>query len=174
LLLVDFGVGGTIASTDAVVWSATSTAPARLVTKQTLIDCGERTRPSRTDVRVEAALGQTASAIARLKQLVISTDDPDYPAHLAILLNATGRTDEARHWSQQAATRYDQHCARHPDAFTDRAARFRLALHGRADSALTGRACDRYWPAVPVMNREPVADPAFRRPLSGFPANDRP
>ncbi|MDN3293419.1 hypothetical protein QWM81_05070 [Streptomyces ficellus] len=35
-------------TTDAVVWSATSTAPARLVPKRISIDCGERTQPSRT------------------------------------------------------------------------------------------------------------------------------
>ncbi|GAB1333240.1 hypothetical protein [Streptomyces sennicomposti] len=29
------------------MWSATSTAPARLVPKRTSIDCGERTQPSR-------------------------------------------------------------------------------------------------------------------------------
>lgn len=36
------------ASTDAVVQSATSTAPARLVPKRTSIDCGARSQPSRT------------------------------------------------------------------------------------------------------------------------------
>ncbi|MFJ7148891.1 tetratricopeptide repeat protein [Streptomyces sp. NPDC100445] len=78
--------------------------------------------------QIEAALGETTSAITRLRPLVTSTDDPDYPAQLTILLNATGRTDEGRHWREQAEARYNQLRARHPDAFTDHAASFRLAL----------------------------------------------
>ena len=40
---------------------------------------------------VEAALGETDSAIARLHPLTISSDDPDYPAQLARILSEVGR-----------------------------------------------------------------------------------
>ncbi|MEV5173363.1 hypothetical protein AB0L10_20265 [Streptomyces flaveolus] len=83
--------------------------------------------------RTEAALGETSSAIARLQRLVTSTDDPDHSAQLAILLHETGRADEAQQWSERAAARYDQLCARHPEAFTDHAVRFRLAMGDLAD-----------------------------------------
>ena len=45
---------------------------------------------------VEAALGETDSAIARLRPLTISSDDPDYPAQLARILTEVGRVEEAR------------------------------------------------------------------------------
>ncbi|MFJ9201054.1 hypothetical protein [Streptomyces flaveolus] len=47
-IAVDLRVGRDDRSTDAVVQSAMSTAPARLMPKRTSIDCGERTQPSRT------------------------------------------------------------------------------------------------------------------------------
>jgi len=40
---------------------------------------------------VEAALGETDSAITRLRPLTISSDDPDYAAQLARILNDVGR-----------------------------------------------------------------------------------
>ena len=40
---------------------------------------------------VEAALGETDSAIARLRPLTISSDDPDYAAQLARILSEVGR-----------------------------------------------------------------------------------
>ena len=75
---------------------------------------------------VEAALGETDSAIARLQPLTISSDDPDYPAQLARILTEVGRVDEARQWRARAATRYDELVARHPEAFADHAAEFWL------------------------------------------------
>ena len=75
---------------------------------------------------VEAALGETDSAIARLHPLTISSDDPDYPAQLARILTEVGRAQEAREWRAQAAARYDELVARHPEAFADHAAEFWL------------------------------------------------
>jgi tetratricopeptide (TPR) repeat protein len=75
---------------------------------------------------VEAALGETDSAIARLLPLTTSSDDPDYPAQLARILAEVGRTEEAREWRARAATRYDELDARHPEAFADHAAEFWL------------------------------------------------
>ncbi|MEU3862700.1 tetratricopeptide repeat protein [Streptomyces sp. NPDC028722] len=85
--------------------------------------------------QVQAALGQTASAIARLRQLSASSDDPDYPARLAIILNETGQSDEAGCWREQATARYEQLCARHPDAFADHSATFQLAIGGEPNHA---------------------------------------
>ena len=75
---------------------------------------------------VEAALGETNSAITRLHPLTISSDDPDYPAQLARILTEVGRAQEARDWRDHAATRYDELVARHPEAFADHAAEFWL------------------------------------------------
>ena len=75
---------------------------------------------------VEAALGETDSAIARLRPLTISSDDPDYPAQLARILTEVGRVEEAREWRARAAARYDELVARHPEAFADHAAEFWL------------------------------------------------
>jgi tetratricopeptide (TPR) repeat protein len=75
---------------------------------------------------VEAALGETDSAIARLRPLTISSDDPDYPAQLARILCEAGRIAEAREWRDRAAARYDELVARHLEAFADHAAEFWL------------------------------------------------
>ncbi len=75
---------------------------------------------------VEAALGDTDSAIARLRPLTISSDDPDYPAQLARILTEVRRAQEAREWRARAAARYDDLVARHPEAFADHAAEFWL------------------------------------------------
>jgi tetratricopeptide (TPR) repeat protein len=75
---------------------------------------------------VEAALGEIDSAIARLRQLTTSSDDPDYAAQLARILGDVGRLDEAREWRAIAAKRYDELIAHHPAAFADHAAEFWL------------------------------------------------
>ena len=75
---------------------------------------------------VEASLGETDSAIARLRPLTISSDDPDYAAQLARILSDIGPTQEARGWRARAAARYDELVARHPEAFADHAAEFWL------------------------------------------------
>lgn len=75
---------------------------------------------------VEAALGEPMAAIARLLPLTISSDDPDYAASLARILNEAGRATEAGQWRSKAAARYDELMARHPEAFADHAAEFWL------------------------------------------------
>ena len=86
---------------------------------------------------VEAALGETDSAIARLHPLTISSDDPDYPAQLARILTEVGRPQEAREWRARAATRYDELVARHPEAFADHAAEFWLDVGADPHRALS-------------------------------------
>ena len=75
---------------------------------------------------VEADLGEPETAIARLRRLADSSDDPDYAAQLARILGRTGRLDEARGWRARAAARYDELVARHLEAFADHAAEFWL------------------------------------------------
>ena len=84
---------------------------------------------------VEAALGEPDSAIARLRPLTISSDDPDYAGQLARILSEVGRGAEAREWRDQAAARYDELVARHLDAFADHAAEFWLEVGGNPDRA---------------------------------------
>src|SRR6266436_9740708 len=64
---------------------------------------------------IEAELGETESALARLHSLAVSSDDPDYAAQLARILKDAGCA-QARHWSQLAAARYDELVATHPEA----------------------------------------------------------
>ena len=73
---------------------------------------------------VDAALGAPAAAIDRLHPLAASSDDPEYAATLAGVLDDMGRPREAEHWRDIAAARYDELVARHPEAFADHAADF--------------------------------------------------
>lgn len=75
---------------------------------------------------VEAELGETETAIARLSPLAIASDDPDYAGHLARILGDAGCADQSRHWRRLAAERYDELVAVHPEAFADHAAEFWL------------------------------------------------
>jgi tetratricopeptide (TPR) repeat protein len=84
---------------------------------------------------VEAALGEPDSAIARLRPLTISSDDPDYAGQLARILSEVGRVAEAREWRDKAAARYDELVARHLEAFADHAAEFWLDVGGNPDRA---------------------------------------
>jgi hypothetical protein len=77
----------------------------------------------------EFALGEVDAAIARLRPLTASTDDPDYTAQLARILGETGQ-GEARAWRDRAAARYEELVARHPEAFADHAAEFWLTVGG--------------------------------------------
>jgi thioredoxin-like negative regulator of GroEL len=85
---------------------------------------------------VEAELGEVESAVARLYSLALSSDDPDYAAQLARILEGAGRVDESRHWGRQAAARYDELVASHPEAFADHAAEFWLAAGADPKKAL--------------------------------------
>lgn len=85
---------------------------------------------------VEAQLGETESAIARLNSLVLSSDDPDYAAHLARILAESGQCEESWHWRRLAAARFDELMTSHPEAFADHASEFWLAAGGDLDKAL--------------------------------------
>jgi len=75
---------------------------------------------------VEALCGETDSAITRLIPLTTSSDDPDYTAALAKILQAVGRVEEGTRWTTKAAARYDELLRQHPEAFADHAAAFWL------------------------------------------------
>jgi tetratricopeptide (TPR) repeat protein len=75
---------------------------------------------------VEAALGENETALARLRALTISSDDPDYAASLARILIEIDQADEACEWCAKAEARYNELLARHPEAFADHAAEFWL------------------------------------------------
>lgn len=85
---------------------------------------------------VEADSGEVEAAVARLHPLAASSDDPDYAAQLARILNEMGRTEESCHWFKLAGARYDELIARHPEAFADHAAEFWLAAGADPDKAL--------------------------------------
>jgi len=112
----------------------------RLDDARTAFDAARRRFPAYAPAQghlaeVEAELGQTESALARLYSLAASSDDPDYAAQLARILRHAGR-DESRHWSRVAAARYDELVASHPEAFADHAAEFWLAAGDDPDKAL--------------------------------------
>jgi hypothetical protein len=85
---------------------------------------------------VEAALGEIDAAIARLRPLTTSSDDPDYAAQLARILGEAGRAEESRAWSVLATERYDELVSRHLDAFADHAAEFWLEAGATPQRAL--------------------------------------
>jgi tetratricopeptide (TPR) repeat protein len=85
---------------------------------------------------IDAALGETAAAIARLRPLALASDDPDYATQLARILADTGETEEAQTWRGKAEARYDQLLARHQDAFADHAAEYWLTIGGDPERAL--------------------------------------
>ena len=85
---------------------------------------------------LDAALGETAAAIARLRPLALASDDPDYATQLARILGDAGQTEEAQTWRGKAEARYDELLARHHDAFADHAAEFWLTIGGDPERAL--------------------------------------
>ena len=78
----------------------------------------------------EVASGRYERSIALLRPLVHSSDDPAYAEQLARILTEVGQLEEARHWREVAATRYDELIARYPEAFADHAAEFWLTVGG--------------------------------------------
>jgi hypothetical protein len=54
---------------------------------------------------LDAALGETAAAIARLRPLALASDDPDYATQLARILGDAGQTEEAQTWRAKAKAR---------------------------------------------------------------------
>ena len=85
---------------------------------------------------LDAHLGETAAAIARLRPLALASDDPEYAAQLARLIGSAGQADEAQAWRRKAEARYDELLARHHDAFTDHAAEYWLTTGGDPVRAL--------------------------------------
>jgi tetratricopeptide (TPR) repeat protein len=85
---------------------------------------------------LDAALGETAAAISRLRPLAVASDDPDYATQLSRILSDAGRTEEARTWRDRAEARYDELLARHQAAFADHAAEFWLTIGGNPERAL--------------------------------------
>lgn len=84
---------------------------------------------------VDAALGRRDAALARLRPLAASSDDPEYAGLLAGLLSEEGQAHEACHWRERAAARYDELLARHGAAFADHAAEFWLSAGADARRA---------------------------------------
>lgn len=95
---------------------------------------------------IDAALGAHEAAIARLRPLAASSDDPEYPATLAGVLGDAGHPEEAEYWRSSAAARYDQLVLRHPEAFIDHAADFWLTV---GDDPSTGLQLGRAQSRVP-------------------------
>jgi tetratricopeptide (TPR) repeat protein len=85
---------------------------------------------------LDAARGETAAAIARLRPLALASDDPDYATQLARILGNAGQTQEAQIWRGKAEARYDELIERHHDAFADHAAEFWLTIGGDPGRAL--------------------------------------
>jgi tetratricopeptide (TPR) repeat protein len=85
---------------------------------------------------VEAEMGETDTALQRLYLQAACSDDPDYAAQLARILDGVGRQDVAQHWRRFAAERYAELLDCHPEAFADHAAEFWLAAGADADKAL--------------------------------------
>lgn len=85
---------------------------------------------------VLAAQGQRERAIALLRPLAATSDDPDYAAQLARILAESGAVEESKRWRDVAARRYDELTASHPEAFADHAAEFWLAAGGDPAKAL--------------------------------------
>src|SRR5262249_2213986 len=85
---------------------------------------------------LDAARGERAAAIARLRPLALASDDPDYAAQLARVLTDAGQVEEAGIWRARAAARYDELLARRPEAFADHAAEFWLTVGDAPERAL--------------------------------------
>ena len=85
---------------------------------------------------LDAALGETAAAIARLRPLALASDDPAYAMQLARILG-DDETEEAQTWRAKAEARYEELLARHRDAFAGHAAEFWLTIGGDPERALS-------------------------------------
>src|SRR5260370_2313926 len=112
----------------------------RLDDARTSFDAARRRVPAYAPAQghlaeVEAELGETESALARLYSLAASSHDPDYAAQLARLLWDAG-CSQFRHWRRLAAARYDELVASYPEAFADPAAEVWLAAGANPDKAL--------------------------------------
>jgi tetratricopeptide (TPR) repeat protein len=82
-----------------------------------------------------AARAERDKAIALLRPLVKSSDDPEYAGQLAALLKEAGQEKEAEELRDGARRRYAELLARHPAAFASHAARFFLSAGDAAAAA---------------------------------------
>jgi tetratricopeptide (TPR) repeat protein len=81
-------------------------------------------------------MGQRKRALTVLEPVLRTSDDPELPGQMAVLLRAEHRTGEADRLFARADQRYQELLARMPEAFSDHGARFYLAWGGHADRAL--------------------------------------
>lgn len=84
----------------------------------------------------EAVTGERAQAIARLRTIVATSDDPEYVGQLSQLVRDGGDAGEADRLRAQAAARYEELLKRHPAAFAEHAARFWLGPGADAKKAV--------------------------------------
>ena len=85
---------------------------------------------------VLVTLGDDETAIALLRPLAESSDDPDFASQLSRILSKSGQTDEAMYWRNVATNRYDELTATYPEAFADHAAQFWLSVAFNPQKAL--------------------------------------
>ncbi|MFF0291749.1 tetratricopeptide repeat protein [Streptomyces sp. NPDC005262] len=85
---------------------------------------------------VELLRGAPQAALALLRPLTQTSDDPEYAAHLAATLHSVNRVHEAQQWREHAAARYDELVQCHPEAYADHAADFWLTVGDDADKGL--------------------------------------
>lgn len=67
---------------------------------------------------IEAMSGSRATAIARLRPLAVSSDDPAHADRLAVMLRHTGDLDEALLWQSRAAERFRELLVRGAAGYT--------------------------------------------------------
>ncbi|MFD9003696.1 tetratricopeptide repeat protein [Streptomyces sp. NPDC059582] len=119
---------------------------------------------------VELLRGDPSAAVALLRPLAHTSDDPEYVGHLAAALHAGGRVHEAHQWRERAAAGYDELVLRHPEAYADHAADFWLTVGSDAERGLqlalqnlafrqTARAHALFQRAVLAQNRVAQAAP---------------
>jgi tetratricopeptide (TPR) repeat protein len=85
---------------------------------------------------LQAAQGDREGAITRLRQVVKSSTDPEFVGQLASVLQEVGRADEAATEKARAQAEFEALLQKHPEAFSDHAARFYLGAGGDAQRAL--------------------------------------
>lgn len=85
------------------------------------------------------SLTDLSRAAELLEPLIGSSDDPEYQSQLAGILLQQGRLTEASRLRDAARARYDALSARHPEAFSDHAARFWMGIEPTKALALAMR-----------------------------------